>query len=278
MNGKMKRVVYILVVLLTNVCMVFGQNPSIVQDVYKTLVTWFNPHMGNAYMHYPLLGSAQVDDYTVKKGKLISYVHRNIMESNGWDNYIATEGSHHIQYSDSMIIVSCKHSKIGDRTGIRDTTSHSHSYSIADISFKNDSTYMVRNNWILTADEHHWSNRTENENDLWNIEVDIENGFPVRIKRGTKTICFKYLKFDKFGNWIEREIISDISSSEKQIRTIVYSCELCAGKGYFSGRCMKCYGTGRCPINLKGHPDEAVGMCPQCGGSGKGVEKCKQCS
>lgn len=273
----MKRVAFILVILSANICIVFGQNNSIAQDAYTSLVTWFNPHMGNAYMHYPLFGSAQVDNYTVKNGKLISYVLRNKMESNGWDFYIITEGEHHIQYSDSTIIVSCKYRKTGDRTGLRDTTFHSHSYSIADISFISDSTLMVsENKWILTADEHHWTNRTAIENELWNIEVVFEKGFPVRIKRGTETICFKYLKFDKFGNWTEREIVSEKGSSRKQIRTIEYSCELCAGKGYVSGRCMKCYGTGKCPINRNGSPDEAVGMCPQCGGSGKGVEKCKQ--
>lgn len=275
----MKRVAFILVILSANICIGFGQNTQIAQVAYETFITWFNPHMGNAYMHYPLSGSAKVSDYTIEDGKLISYTHKNKTESNGWDFYIKTEGEHHIQYSDSTIIVSCIHRKIGDMTGLRDITSHSHSYSIADISFVSDSTFMVsENKWILIADEYHWSNQTKTEKNLWNIEVVFEKHFPVKIKRGEEVMLFNYLKYDKFGNWIEREIVYEDGSSRIQTRSIEYSCELCGGKGHIPGRCMKCYGTGRCRINPYGSPDEAVGMCPYCGGSGKGVEKCKQCN
>lgn len=275
----MKRLTFTLFILSTNVRMGFGQNIQIAQVAYETLVTWFNPHMGNAYMHYPLLGSAKVSDYTIEDGKLISYTHKYKTESNGWDCYITTKSEHHIQYSDSTIIVSCKHRNIGDRTGLRDTTSHSHSFSIADISFVSDSTFMVsKYKWILIADKGHWSNRTKTEEDLWNIEVVFEKSFPVKIKRGEEVMLFNYLKYDKFGNWIEREIVYEDGGSRIQTRSIEYSCESCGGKGHIPGRCMKCYGTGRCRINPRGRPDEAVGMCPYCGGSGKGLEKCKQCN
>lgn len=279
----MKRVTFILVILVTNICKGSAQNLNIGQIAYKNLVTWFSPHMGNAYLHYPLYGSARISEghkeYVVRDGRLISYIHDSKTESNGIDFDIATEGKHHVQYSDTAITITCDFRKIGDRSGLRDTWSHLHTYLTGDVLAINDSTFSIsENKWTLIANEQHWSNQTEAENDLWNIEVVFEKSFPVKIKRGEEVMLFNYLKYDKFGNWIEREIVYEDGGSRIQTRSIEYSCESCGGKGHIPGRCMKCYGTGRCRINPRGRPDEAVGMCPYCGGSGKGVEKCKQCN
>lgn len=279
----MKRVTFILVILVTNICKGSAQNLNIGQIAYKNLVTWFSPHMGNAYLHYPLYGSARISEghkeYVVRDGRLISYIHDSKTESNGIDFDIATEGKHHVQYSDTAITITCDFRKIGDRSGLRDTWSHLHTYLTGDVLAINDSTFSIsENKWTLIANEQHWSNQTEAENDLWNIEVVFEKSFPVKIKRGEEVMLFNYLKYDKFGNWIEREIVYEDGGSRIQTRSIEYSCELCGGKGHMPGRCMRCYGTGLCRINPYGSPDEAVGMCPYCGGSGKGVEKCKQCN
>lgn len=279
----MKRVAFILVILVTNICKGSAQNLNIGQIAYKNLVTWFSPHMGNAYLHYPLYGSARISEshkeYVVRDGRLISYIHDSKTESNGIDFYIATEGKHHVQYSDTAITITCDFRKIGYRSGLRDTWSHLHTYLTGDVLAINDSTFSIsENKWTLIANGQHWSNQTEAENDLWNIEVVFEKSFPVKIKRGEEVMLFNYLKYDKFGNWIEREIVYEDGGSRIQTRSIEYSCESCGGKGHIPGRCMKCYGTGRCRINPRGGPDEAVGMCPYCGGSGKGVEKCKQCN
>lgn len=208
------------------------------QIAYENLVTWFNPHMGNAYMHYPLYGSAKISErtkfsfstYTIKNGKLISYIHNYKIESNGMYDYIMTKEKHNIQYSDSTIIVTCDF----HRDGPKKTSSHLQTYPITDSSLINDSTFIIsKNKWTLTADEHHWLNQTETENDLWNIEVIFEKGLPVKIKRGKYILLyFKYLEFDKFGNWLKREIINEDGPSRVQIRSIEYSCEFCSGKGY----------------------------------------------
>lgn len=292
----MKRVAFILVILVTNICKGPAQNLKIGQIAYESFVTWFSPHMGDAYLHYPLFGSARISKYTlaypelplsalgheeyvVRDGRLISYIHDSKTESNGIDFYIATEGKHHVQYSDTAITITCDFRKIGDRSGLRDTWSHLHTYLTGDVLAINDSTFAIsENKWTLIANEQHWSNQTETENDLWNIEVVFEGGFPIKIKRGKDVMHFKYLKFDKFGNWTEREVVNENGLSRIQMRSIKYSCELCGGKGYVSGRCMKCHGTGRCPINRNGGPDDVVGICSWCGGSGKGVQKCKRCN
>ncbi len=280
----MKRVAFILVILVTNICKGSAQNLNIGQIAYKNLVTWFSPHMGNAYLHYPLYGSARISEghkeYVVREGKLISYFNVSKTESNSiMDIYITTEEKHYAQYSDTAITITCDFRQIGSKSGLIDTCSHSHTYLTTNVEVTNDSTLTIsENKWILIANEQHWSNQTEAENDLWNIEVVFEGGFPVKIKRGKDVMRFKYLKFDKFGNWTEREVVNENGLSRIQTRSVKYSCESCGGKGHIPGRCMKCYGTGSCRINPYGRPDEAVGMCPYCGGSGKGVEKCKQCN
>ena len=254
----------------------FAQNLKF-QKTITDLVTWFNPHMGNAYQHYPLYGSAKVGEYTIKDGKLISYEHNSKRESNGMDVFIYTSEWHEIHYSDSLVTVTCNFSTEGFHSGKKET-SHSHSYPITNLMLVSDSTISYCDaKWQLTAANNHWSNNTGFPNDLWNIEVLFEKGMPVRIRRGTQILSYKYLKFDRFNNWIERTVIDENGSSMIQFRSIEYSCEQCGGKRSFYGRCIKCYGTGRCKINPHGSPDEAVGMCPYCGGSGKCWEKCKQC-
>ena len=259
----------------------FGQNSEIYKAAYESLVTWFNPHMGYAYMHYPLFGSAMVEDYNIKDGKLVSYNHKNRTESNGIDFYITTMGQHHISYSAGSIVVKCDVHKMGDRSGLKNKSSHSHAYSIDNISVVNDSTFIVsENKWVLTVDKHRWSNRTEIENDLWNVSVVFEGLFPVKIIRGYEVMTFRYLKFDKFGNWTEREIVYENGLKRIQSRSIKYDCELCGGKGHVPRLCANCYGTGRCRANHHVGPDGAVGICPYCGGRGigRGVTKCTQCN
>ncbi len=224
----MKRITLILIMLSTNIYIGFGQNTQLAQISYETLVTWFNPHMGKAYKHYPVFGSGKVSEYTVKDGKLVSYTHKSETESNGMYFYITTEEYHHIQYSDSTIIVTCDFTQTGDSRCHINSSSHSHTYSFEDISHVGDSTYAVpANNWILTVNENNWSNQTELENNLWNIEIVFENSFPIKIKRGEEVIRFNYLKIDEFGNWTEREVIYENGLTRIQTRSIEYTSEQC---------------------------------------------------
>lgn len=254
----------------------FAQNEQIKKSL-TDLVTWFNPHMGNAYQYYPLYGTAKIGEYTITDGKLVSYGHESKRESNGKDATIDTSELHDIHYSDSLITVTCNFCTRGFHSGKKET-SHSHSYPITSLTLVSDSTiYYCEAKWQLTAINNHWSNNTGYPNDLWNVEVVFEKGMPVKIRRGTEVTSYQYLEFDRFNNWTKRTVIDENGNSRIQVRSIEYSCEQCGGKGSFYGRCMKCYGTGRCKINPHGSPDEAVGMCPYCGGKGKGIEKCKQC-
>lgn len=50
-----------------------------------------------------------------------------------------------------------------------------------------------------------------------------------------------------------------------KLESIITVCPKCHGSTFV--RCPRCFGTGRVTPNPKGGPDEAVGMCPICGGA-----------
>ena len=104
--------------------------------------------------------------------------------------------------------------------------------------------------------------------DLWNYDILLKNGLPIRIKHNGKTSTYNYLAYDEFDNWIKREVIDNNGISITQTRRIIYSCEYCGGKKWY-WNCPKCKGTGRCVPRKYGGPDESVGICSTCGGDGR---------
>lgn len=60
-----------------------------------------------------------------------------------------------------------------------------------------------------------------------------------------------------------------------KLESIITVCPKCHGSAFV--QCPRCFGTGRVTPNPKGSPDEAVGMCPTCGGAVGSRFRCWHC-
>lgn len=272
-------------------------NSSNVVEAYVDLVTWFNPHLGNAYLHYPFLGSGNVSDYTVDHNSIYSYQTTTQTESNDIYLYHIKSIFHHVERCDTSLMIICKDHVYGypkgaaKRIGMKDKDStyvHTHSFPLADkiqncnhIDAINDSTfYYAENDWTFIITPTHRALITGNKDDLWNVDIQLNSkGLPIKVSRGNGTEVYEYIAFDRFNNWLTKKVTQYDGSSYTITRDIKYSCEKCGGKGFYEDFCKRCHGTGTCRPNPKGGPDESVGICPMCGGkrSMRYKIKCKEC-
>lgn len=280
----------IFVVLLSiGFCFTTFAQGSSAEEAFIDIFTWFNPIMHNAYCQYPIKGSGKISNYVVEEGKLKSYSHSYTTESNNIYLYYLTEIHDSIIYSGKSINILCNSRKKGfpessfaQKKGINNDwiqSTHYHTYNVEDSILKvNDSIYIYKGTpWSITITKNHWVIKSSYKNGLWNYDILLKNGLPIRIKHNGKTSTYNYLAYDEFDNWIKREVIDDNGISITQTRRIIYSCEYCGGKKWY-WNCPKCKGTGRCVPRKYGGPDESVGICPTCGGDGRFYkQECKFC-
>ena len=92
--------------------------------------------------------------------------------------------------------------------------------------------------------------------------------------QGNIMFCSKGYDPDANTLWLLDKTIAE-HFNVKPMKSITI-CHKCNGEGYILV-CYKCKGTGRCKVNIHGSPDESVGICPICGGSGSGFAICPSC-
>lgn len=252
------------------------------------LFTWFNPYMRNAYKHYPIKGSGKINDYAFEHGKLKSYSRSYMTESNGIYHFSLKEQCDSIIYADNIIKIlhstrkkGFPDSSLAKEKGLKNNwniSAHYHTFNISDSIVKiNDSTFIYKGiPLFITITKNHWKINTKND-DLWDIDIILTDGLPIRIIHNGKITTYRYLTYDSFGNWVKREIIDEKGNSMIQVREIAYSCKQCGGNGWCYWRCPQCSGTGVCVPKRRSGPDESIGICPQCGGK-KFKFKCKLCN
>lgn len=212
----------IFVVLLSiGFCFTTFAQGSSSEEAFIDIFTWFNPIMHNAYCQYPIKGSGKISNYIVEEGKLKSYSHSYTTESNNIYLYYLTEIHDSIIYSGKSINILCNSRKKGfpessfaQKKGINNDwiqSTHYHTYNVEDSILKvNDSIYIYKGTpWSITITKNHWVIKSSYKNDLWNYDILLKNGLPIRIKHNGKTSTYNYLAYDEFDNWIKREVIDN---------------------------------------------------------------------
>lgn len=105
-------------------------------------------------------------------------------------------------------------------------------------------------------------NKTVNEN--FEIYYEIGSSFVEAIREANNTIASPYILLISQG-----EIIDEIIGFQENYIHLLEKIDNNKKNTETNKRCPKCKGTGRVTPNPKfGGPDEAVGLCPRCGGSG----------
>lgn len=250
-------------------------------DKFVDIITYCNPHMLKAYKQYKINGTGEVGKWKINHGKLVSYwsYSQNIYLEQ------STITRKDILYSDSTIILECHEEIHKDFGGKSSNNSHSQRfltvrYGISTGEYKiiDDSTiFWPDRKWTILLTSYHCAISTGYPDDLFNIDIQYDkDGFPVKIQRGLYIECYEYIEYDELGNWIKRRVTSG-DNEYFESRNIKYSCNRCGGTGYVTNDCPHCRGTGRCQVNPKGSPDEAVGLCPYCRGRGRTTVVCSKC-
>lgn len=265
---------------------------------YVDLITWFNPHLGNAYIQYPFVGSGKVSNCSIVHGSVKSYKTKKT-EFQDIYLYHSKSTNHYVERCDTILNVICedyfhdfpksKNDKHINRDYLDTINVYKQTFPIADqiancsyFDVINDSTfYYADYGWTFIITPKHRALITGNENDLWNIDILFNSkGLPVKVSRGGIIETYDYIDFDRFNNWTSKKITRHDGSTYIFERKIKYSCDKCGGKGYYEDICRKCLGTGQCRPNRLGGPDESVGICPSCHGSGTRsnliCEKCQK--
>ena len=205
------------------------------------------------YEHIGFVGSGTLNgNIRFEDGKFVNYSSRNSTQSNGWYNYHVTLRNTDVSYSDSLVQMECTYSSYGamtpngspasnwkrEKQEITNGADKNASYKIVEgkafsevveIEYVNDSTIIETYNgnsyyrkYIITS--HHIQIITPSEDDMWNVEIWLSEGRPIRIKDYSGERQYKYIDFDSHNNWTKRELVNSEGETLRTItRTITYN-------------------------------------------------------
>lgn len=165
---------------------------------------------------------------------------KSINPSNGWYNYIVNTEKIKVSYLDSLVQreYSCltygTKYKDGppalDWNGKEQKINRKEELSVfeiidgksCNIIYENDSTIIEKfkngdyyRKYIISTD--HIKVMTSVDKDMWNVEMWLDKGLPIRIKDYSGDRCYRYVEFDSNKNWIKRE---EIDEEGKVIQTV----------------------------------------------------------
>ena len=198
------------------------------------------------YEHFGFIGSGIINGNVIfDNGRFVNYSSQTSTPSNGWYNYHVTCRRTDIIYMDSMVQMNCVYTSYGSMTPngspasnwkreepkIKNGIDKAALYMLHDgkatsknleIEYVNDSTIIDRlsenghyRKYIIA--NNHVSITTPSEGDMWNVEMWLENGFPVRIKDYSGDRYFRYIAFDSHSNWVKKE---EVDVKKQIIKTI----------------------------------------------------------
>ena len=191
------------------------------------------------YENYGFKGSGRTNEIWFEKGRFVSHEHRSSTPSNGWYDYKVTSHYTNAYYSDTIAMISCEwlsygtfFSPNGDPARSYDgkeqeikkgtekfelfTKTNGRAKCDFEIEYANDSTIIEKHSATysrtFTITPNHIQIKTSAENDIWNVEMWLESGNPIRIKDYRGERYYRYTVFDDKGNWIKRERINNEGS------------------------------------------------------------------
>lgn len=205
------------------------------------------------YEHIGFVGSGTLNgNIKFENGRFVNYSSRSSTQSNGWYDYHITIRNTDVSYSDSLAQMECTYSSYGamtpngspasnwkrEKQDIKNGTDKTASYKItcgkasselAEIEYVNDSTIIEKYNgnsyyrkYIITT--HHIQIITPSEEDMWNIEIWLSKGQPIRIKDYSGERQYKYIDFDNHNNWTKRDLVDNVGKTLRTItRTVTYN-------------------------------------------------------
>lgn len=205
------------------------------------------------YEHIGFVGSGILNgNIKFEDGRFVNYSSRSSTQSNGWYNYHITIRNTDVSYSDSLAQMECTYSSYGamtpngspasnwkrEKQEIKNGTDKTASYKItcgkasselAEIEYVNDSTIIEKYNgnsyyrkYIITTN--HIQIITPSEEDMWNVEIWLSKGQPIRIKDYSGERQYKYIDFDNHNNWTKRDLVDNEGKTLRTItRTITYN-------------------------------------------------------
>ena len=184
----------------------------------------------SAYEHFGTKGYVQIDNNIIfKDGYIISNIVSHSTMSNGWYNYINNQTFHKVVYESNYKTTKfCNkqnwgsHLKGGEpsldwnhqpQKIKRDTLIYNLDFDGEEFELICDSILYYKTDKfarIYTITNDSISIKSSIDMDPWDITIYLIDGLPSKIinYRGEQT-NYKYSKFDKMGNWIQRERIDE---------------------------------------------------------------------